>query len=303
METLGSDKIVINLTINNFEKIFSISDLPQTKLFSCPSLDQIYGQGFLQIVKSIYGMYKATILTGAWTIPTHTLQLEKRLWDSDPFCSFSSDDLVNGTLKLRCSFSKKPIGLVDVPNETQSGTLNMDINKAYLDPNKDVAIVCGDEAIECHAFILTARSSVFRTMFGLIEKTEGKDGKVEIKVEEDPAVMKVFVKFLYTDILDDKEETGTLVALFKTADKYDVPNLKTKSQTLLCEKVSKSNAISLFLDARQYGAFRLKAVAAEKILAFFQDLKETEEMKALSEDPGAMLDILELQSILRSKQT
>lgn len=71
--------------------------------------------------------------------------------------------LPEGTLTIL--FDMKII--LNVVKRPQSKSLSLDLDEAFTNMNNsDCVILCGDEKINCHTFMLEARSPVFKAMLG-----------------------------------------------------------------------------------------------------------------------------------------
>lgn len=90
----------------------------------------------------------------------------------------------------------------------------------------DVVLLVGDQSVDAHRFILSARSPIFAAMFksGM---SECQTSRVRIE-GTDPTTFRDFLKFLYTGML---EPSADRQALFVLADKYLVETLKDCCKT------------------------------------------------------------------------
>ena len=107
----------------------------------------------------------------------------------------------------------------------------------------DLKIVCDQREFPVHKLILSARSPVFKAMFGsnFVEATsktlqiEGTDG----------ITMKKFLHFLYTDEADPDEEID--FQLFLLADRYQVDSLVENCiQSIIKTQVSDESIMEVF---------------------------------------------------------
>nr|XP_042913805.1 speckle-type POZ protein-like [Parasteatoda tepidariorum] len=84
----------------------------------------------------------------------------------------------------------------------------------------DVKLRVDGEIIEAYKTVLVARSPVFAVMFDHQEMEETRSGIVDI-VDIDAYVMKSFLKFLYTDSVDEMDYE-IAAKLLRTVEKYQV---------------------------------------------------------------------------------
>ena len=95
--------------------------------------------------------------------------------------------------------------------------LSQDLEDAFGNKEfSDVKIHCGDKVFDCHQFMLSARSPVFRVMFQA-DMTEKKTKKVEI-MDLQPDVVAEMLSFIYVGKTTKLDElSGELLA---AAEKY-----------------------------------------------------------------------------------
>lgn len=157
---------------------------------------------------------------------------------------------------------------------------------------KDVKFVVGDESFLAHKFVIAARSDVFYAM--LIHDTkERKDGVIEIQDVGMPA-LKSFVKYLYTDQVDNIEEE--VEELLMLADKYNVPSLQDKCQEYmyLNNTINESNAISYLIKAHKYNSKLLKKLALISTRYYISKILQTDDLDQLDPYPSLMKDLISL---------
>ena len=107
--------------------------------------------------------------------------------------------------------------------------------------------------IPAHRLILYMRSPVFRTMFasGMAEALTN-----EVRIQDfDAAVVKEFLRFLYTDQCEVDKHAEQLLAM---ACKYQVPGLKYFCENHLCAMIDSTSVLSLLSFAHLYDAAYLK---------------------------------------------
>ena len=121
----------------------------------------------------------------------------------------SSQLLPNDNLTIVCDISiSSPKELVSVSNTSNTEQLtvnqkrevdhlNQDLVSAYLSKEfSDVQLQCGDQVFECHQFMLSARSPVFKAMF-LADMAEKKTKKVNVK-DFHPDVLSELLTYIYS---------------------------------------------------------------------------------------------------------
>lgn len=120
----------------------------------------------------------------------------------------------------------------------------------------DVTIICGENRLPAHKFILTLRSPVFRAML-TGELAEATANEVVI-TDFDVPVMKAFLSYIYTDQVPaaDLEEHGEL--LLAVACKYEVPGLEALCENHLCATLTASNVVNVLFLSDLYSAKHLK---------------------------------------------
>ena len=121
----------------------------------------------------------------------------------------------------------------------------------------------GDQAevrISAHKFILTMRSPVFRTMFasGMVE---ARTNEVHIQ-DFDAAVVKEFLRFLYTDQCDIEPYVEQLLAM---ACMYQVKALQGFCVDYLCSTLSATNVANILQVSDQNNTESLKKRALQYI--------------------------------------
>lgn len=95
----------------------------------------------------------------------------------------------------------------------------------------EVQIQCGYKVFDCHQFMLSARSPVFRAMFQA-EMKEKRNKMVNVK-DVDPDVFSEMLTFIYTGKYPNPDNLAR--SLLASADKYQMELLKTICVEKLCE--------------------------------------------------------------------
>uniref|UniRef100_A0A8D8NC09 BTB and MATH domain-containing protein 43 n=1 Tax=Culex pipiens TaxID=7175 RepID=A0A8D8NC09_CULPI len=118
----------------------------------------------------------------------------------------------------------------------------------------DVTILVAGQRFPAHKCILSARSSVFSAMFEH-QMQETIENCVSID-DIEPPVIEALLRFIYTDELASLETMAH--ALYKAADKYDVPTLKSHCRCHILEKLSWETAAETLMLADLYGDLEMK---------------------------------------------
>ncbi|XP_015918406.1 uncharacterized protein [Parasteatoda tepidariorum] len=140
-----------------------------------------------------------------WKFPSDTLSKEwksyLKVFKRDPshrlliYCEFSVSNGTYFQIYMPKSDSSSPTSAY---SSLQEDLRNLFHNKHL----SDVKLRVDGEIIEAHKTVLVARSPVFAVMFDHQEMEEARSGIVDI-VDIDAYVMKSFLKFLYTDSVDE----------------------------------------------------------------------------------------------------
>lgn len=153
----------------------------------------------------------------------------------------------------------------------------------------DVSLLCGEDRVKCHKFILGLASDVFRTYFK--EENDTLENKTNTITITDASIETVreFIKFIYTnDFRDDFDDMGQLMYL---ANKYNVESLRVRCEESLVEKVNKDNVAELAVLGKSYNSEKLKDVSVEFIAKHKEVMQSESWSKAVKNDPKAMMEI------------
>lgn len=149
------------------------------------------------------------------------------------------------------------------------------------DDGSDVSFIVDRTTFAAHRAVLAARSPVFKVeLFGPMAEASMSHIPLE---DIAPATFKVFLRFIYTDILpeDDKLEFGddgdSPVEMYKhllaVADRYAVDRLKLMCAKKLWDNVSADTVAETLSYAETYSCAELKT----KCIAFFAEDKNFRE--------------------------
>ena len=107
--------------------------------------------------------------------------------------------------------------------------LEFDLHKLHLDELEnpafaDTVLEIGDTLLNCHSFMLAARSRVLGACLAQTGFEEGKSRRTMIKDMSADAV-KQLLKYIHSDEVDSDSDDENINDLFIGADKYDIPGL------------------------------------------------------------------------------
>ena len=152
-----------------------------------------------------------------------------------------TEDVPDIPKKLTPNVTKEQqVAMVKLTEDFQSLLLAKDLS--------DVQIKCGDETLDAHKAILSARSPVFGRMFAS-EMTEKKDKHVEIKeLSGGVAVVKEMLAFIYTGscaVTKENPDLELTADLLKAAERYQLESLKTMCGGILASKATAKNCLQV----------------------------------------------------------
>lgn len=210
-------------------------------------------------------------------------------------------DLEDGALNLRISVgTNKPLQCYDALEALK-------IEKRKADPMarllgvlaeghfSDLTLECEGQEFPCHRIVLAAHSIIFEAMLKN-QFEEAKTGKVKIE-DTDKETLRVFLKFVYTQQVDESDAT---IELFALADKYDVRRLATFCDRVLSQSVTVDNAAKSLMIADRYNAPLLKEKTLELVLKNFEALRNTPDMAEIV--GGASGLMMEMMSVACKKE-
>ncbi|CRL04214.1 CLUMA_CG017310, isoform A [Clunio marinus] len=139
----------------------------------------------------------------------------------------------------------------------------------------DITIVTDTELFKAHKIVLAVQSSVFTSIFENKMKDRPSD---EIQMKNiNPEVVKIFLKFLYTDEIE-KEENSNLLQLFSLAAKFKVENLMKIVEGMITDDLNDDNAIEIFELACRFNCDAMKTSAFKFIQSIFDEPLKDEQM-------------------------
>jgi len=146
------------------------------------------------------------------------------------------------------------------------------------------------QEIPAHKILLVARSDYFRALF----KSGMKESLAkEIKIEEDPALVKELLKYIYSG-LPPKNLDKIAIGLVPLADKYQLNGLKESCISSLYRTVSKKNVIDILLLAEDLHLPGLLRYCVPIFQVWAEFLKSTAHWSKLRQYPELLLKLLQL---------
>ena len=175
-------------------------------------------------------------------------------------------EITPGKLEIVCELEinfENPVepaySALDRVNPAGFGSLVDELEKQLHEPTyPDWNLLCDGETIPCHRFLLGARSNVFNRMFDQTGFIENQTQQTVVK-DVNICTLKDMLKFIYTDVLET--HIDHIGELYAAADKYDVPELRSRCERLLLNNLSPSNAVEYFQVSLNFILWRLNQQA------------------------------------------
>ncbi len=160
----------------------------------------------------------------------------------------------------------------------------------------DFTLLCGGQQFPCFRVLLAARSSVFRAMFSHASVKENVDRVVEIS-DVDADTMQKVLQFVYTDTISGllgNDNGDGLIKLYRAADKYDLPELKSLCEARLVASLAVDNSATYLTLAHLHESRVLKEKAMNFIIAHMSLVSATDSWKSniVKEHPEIMQEII-----------
>lgn len=170
------------------------------------------------------------------------------------------------------------------------------VSSLYLSESfTDVTLVVEGEEIKAHKVILASRNKVLNSML-IYDTVETKKNVIEIP-DADIATFKVFLKYLYTGIVENEDLTLELLIL---ADKYLDQMLKDTCESFLCKDINLENAIDKILVANRHSCKMLEYTTAVymanhidefMVMPKFEEILESKDVtKSIFKESKALLN-------------
>jgi len=196
--------------------------------------------------------------------------------------------LVDGEFKVEVE-----IETLDFTDNLKNPVENAETTKHWLLDNAfsnqmataDFALVCEDELVPCHRFVLRAASEGFRGMLEANTK-EAKEGRATIQCRA--VVARALVTFLYTGELTDTH----LQELLRLADILLVEELGRRVEDRMVEILGRENMVEFLLAGDTHHGARIRRAAKAFIRANLSWLKVKQGWK--EEFGGNLALIIEL---------
>lgn len=151
---------------------------------------------------------------------------------------------------------------------------NLYINQEHC----DITLKLQDKEFKAHKLILAARSPAFAAMFRH-EMSEKQTGIINI-TDCDPESFPDFLEYLYCGKLENISFRNA-VHLYKTAEKYNVDELKMFCKIRMEKNLKVENICDVFVLAEVYDEKELHAIALDFFSRNLREIFETSEWKAL----------------------
>ena len=154
----------------------------------------------------------------------------------------------------------------------------------------DVQLLCGDKVYDCHQFMLSARSPVFRAMF----QGNMKEKKTMTVIVKDlhPDVLEEVLTFIYTGKCPNVDNLAR--DLLGAADKYQVEVLKTVCIEKLCNRIDVNNCVDYLVIGDMYQVDLLKKCSLDFIAKYVGSVCDLGGWKEpLLGNPSLMVDVIE----------
>merc|ERR1711971_632812 len=138
--------------------------------------------------------------------------------------------------------------------------ITLEVKILFLDEKtSDFKVACGKRTFPCHKIIFAMRSDK-------LAKMSSKKEVVKILWYSEKTV-ETFLKFLYTDLIDDDDATTNLLRM---AYRFDVGRLFNATSDKLCSSLCKENVLEILVAAAETNNVELM----RQVTAFLQDNRD-----------------------------
>ena len=155
---------------------------------------------------------------------------------------------------------------IDTSAETQNKNSNWLLENIYKTKmsNSDFVLVCESEAIPCHKVVLSGASEYFE---GLLKPNfkEYKDGCSSLPLKCSAKVGRNFVKFLYTNEIEEAVFDDNIEDFLKLADMLIMERLKQRAEQKMLQLLGLQNMVAFFIADAAFKADKIRE-AAKKFL-------------------------------------
>ena len=149
------------------------------------------------------------------------------------------------------------------------------IDTKIMDETSDFKIVCQGEELKCHKLVLSMRSDFFKKMFNNRDYKESNEG-IMTTTDFTGKTMKSFLKYLYTDSIDQDEIDHYLL---RAAHLYDFKKLISECVRGLSMKINDDNVEDMLKIALLLELPTLLEEAKKKMKEKWQNWRESENQK------------------------
>ncbi|GBM11925.1 TD and POZ domain-containing protein 1 [Araneus ventricosus] len=170
-------------------------------------------------------------------------------------------------------------------------TLKDDLNSLFKEEILcDTKLKTANATFPAHALVLSARSSVFKSMF-TTDMKEKTNKCVDIDDLDDDAVRRMLL-FMYSDTLDDLEYESAK-SLYFAADKYNIVSLLQRCSNFLKQNLLQSNCCDILLLADKHQDKDLKDAVQDYIAKNDEAVLFSDEWKILEKNhPQLTIEVL-----------
>lgn len=144
----------------------------------------------------------------------------------------------------------------------------------------DLTVTTNDKKFRVSKMILSLKSHVLNTLIG--------DGAAELKIPNySAAAVENFLCFLHTNELHDESNA---MEVFEMATKFDIPDLKNRSQEIMVKGLDDSNAVDIFALGHVFAAETMKESALKQIKKTLPTVELTDKLKNNIEGLKELMD-------------
>ena len=170
--------------------------------------------------------------------------------------------------------------------------LGDDLGRALSESDcSDVHLNCGGKIFNCHEFVLSARSPVFRAMFRS-NMTEKRTKSVTI-ADISPDAIEKMLHYIYSGEVAQGDQPELNGELLKAADKYELGMMKKFCEERLCNALELKNAIKNLIMGEMFGATKLMMAAMELLASNMSSVIDTEEWEScIKHHPALVTEVM-----------
>jgi len=121
----------------------------------------------------------------------------------------------------------------------------------------DVEVICHGKSFPCHKVILAAHSNVFQSIIDSKER-DGQELKVEIPECANVGVAEQFIKFFYTEKLENDFLEANLVLLLYLSDFFNMEHLHGAVEEKMVSKLSRETVKQFLVAGHKYHGEEIK---------------------------------------------